>query len=63
MLKIFKRNRPQHRAESKQSPSISIEDLLVARWFGLTPEQWGDMPAIAKVDKRESYAQAWGFGA
>jgi hypothetical protein len=59
MLKFFKRNRPALPA----APSISIEDLLVARWFGLTPAQWDDMPALAKVDKRESYAQAWGLGA
>ena len=57
----FKRNRPTpaHRAEV----AISIPDLLVARWFGLTKEQWAAMPAIAKVDKRESYAQAWRLGA
>lgn len=62
MRNIFKRRRPTptHRATP---PAISIPDLLVARWFGLTPEQWADMPAIAKVDKRESYAQAWRLGA
>lgn len=58
MRNIFKRNRPTHLAEPVK---LSVQDLLVARWFGLTPEQWNDMPAIAKVDKRESYAQAWGM--
>lgn len=60
MLKFFKRNRP---TPAPTEPTISIPDLLVARWFGLTPEQWAAMPAIARVDKRESYAQAWRLGA
>jgi len=55
MIRWFRRLRPEPAA----SPKISVEDLLVARWFGLTEEDWNDMPAIAKVDKRGNYYHAW----
>jgi len=55
MIRWFRRRRPTVPTTLK----ISVEDLLVARWFGLTPEDWNDMPAIAKVDKRENYYHAW----
>ena len=56
MIRIFKRRRPE---PAPVAPKISVQDTLVYRWFGLTEEDWNNMPAIAKVDKRESYAQAW----
>lgn len=59
MIRIFKRRRP----EPAPTIEISIPDLLVARWFGLTKEDWAALPAIAKVDRREDYAHAWGLGA
>jgi len=55
MIRWFRRRRPP----VPTPPKISVEDLLVARWFGLTAEDWNDMPALAKVDKRESYFHAW----
>lgn len=56
MIRIFKRRRPTHRAELVK---LGIQDLLVARWWGYTPEQWDKLPALVKVDKREQvvYAQ------
>jgi len=56
MRNIFKRRRPAHRAELAP---ITIQDLLVARWWGYTPEQWEKLPALVQVDKREQvvYAQ------
>jgi len=56
MIRIFKRRRT---TPAPTAPRISVQDTLVYRWFGLTEEDWNAMPAIAKVDKRESYAQAW----
>jgi len=38
-----------------------IQELLILRWHGYTPEQWSDLPAIVKVDHRESYFRAWGL--
>jgi len=56
MIRLFKRRRPAHRAELAP---ITIQDLLVARWWGYTPDEWEKLPAIVKVDKREPvvYAQ------
>lgn len=42
---------------------ISIPDLLVLKHWGYTPDQWRQLPAIVKVDKRESYYSARGLGA
>ena len=42
---------------------ISIPDLLVLKHWGYTPDQWRQLPAIVKVDKRESYYAARGLGA
>jgi hypothetical protein len=61
MRNIFKRRRHAHRAELAHAPKISVPDLLVARWHGLTPEQWGDLSTLAKVDHREAYSHAWGL--
>lgn len=43
------------------TPKLSVHDTLVARWHGLTPEQWADLSALAKVDHREAYSHAWGL--
>jgi len=63
MRNIFKRRRPAHRDELAPTPTpkISVPDLLVARWHGLTPEQWADLSTLAKVDHREAYSHAWGL--
>lgn len=43
--------------------SATIPDLLVLRWYGYTPAEWDGLSALAKVDKREGYAQARGLAA
>lgn len=58
MLKFFKRRRPAHRAELVQ---ISLEDLLVARWWGYSVDEWNKLPALVKVDKREQIVHAQRF--
>ncbi|MGK3957853.1 hypothetical protein ACLKOZ_16875 [Arthrobacter sp. R4] len=42
-------------------PKISTADADIAEWYGLTLTQWDGMSALAKVDKREGYAQARGL--
>ena len=56
MIRIFKRRRPE---PIPAAPSLSIEDLLVARWWGYTKEEWAALPVLVKVDKREGYFHAW----
>lgn len=58
MRNIFKRRRPTHRVEPVK---LGLEDLLVARWWGYTPEQWAKLPALVKVDKREGWFCARGL--
>lgn len=43
------------------TPTLSLIDLMIARWHGYTPQQWAQLPALVKVDKRESYFQAKGL--
>ncbi|MDT0171049.1 hypothetical protein [Pseudarthrobacter sp. BRE9] len=59
MLKFFKRRRPV--VHVQQLSREEIQELLILRWHGLTPEQWNALPAIVKVDHRESYFRAWGL--
>lgn len=61
MLKFFKRRRPEPAHRAELAP-MTIQDLLVARWWGYTPAEWDALPSLVKVDKREQvvYAQ---FGA
>lgn len=40
---------------------ISTADAEIAEWYGLTLTQWDGMSSLAKVDKREGYAQARGL--
>jgi hypothetical protein len=40
---------------------LGIPELLILRWYGYTPAEWVALPAIVKVDKRESYFQARGL--
>jgi hypothetical protein len=62
MIRLFKRRSPAHRAEPRSIPAApSVPDLLIARWHELTPEEWNDLPHLAKVDHRESYFHAWGM--
>ena len=57
MPKFFRSRRPKHAAIP--APKLDVRDLLVARWHGLTPDEWCDLPSLAKVDHRETYARAW----
>jgi len=59
MRNIFKRRRPA--VSVQQLSREDIQELLILRWHGLTPEQWSDLPALVKVDHRESYYRAWGL--
>jgi len=59
MLKFFKRRRPAVRVQ--QLSREDIQELLILRWHGYTPEQWNDLPALVKVDHREAYYRAWGL--
>ena len=43
------------------TPTLSIMDLMISRWHGYTPQQWAGLPALVKVDKRESYFQVQGL--
>lgn len=60
MRNIFKRRRPTVRVQ--QLSREEIAELLIYRWHGLTPDEWTELPAIVKVDKREEYARAWRLG-
>ena len=44
------------------TPTLSLMDLMISRWHGYTPQQWAQLPALVKVDKRESYFQVQGLG-
>jgi len=59
MRNIFK-SRRQHLVVQQLSRE-DIQELLILRWHGLTPEQWDDLPVLAKVDHREAYYRAWGL--
>ena len=39
----------------------SPEDTAIAHWHGYNVAQWGALPALVKVDKRESFYQARGL--
>ena len=60
MIRFFKRRRPAVRVQ--QLSREEIAELLIYRWHGLTPDEWTELPAIVKVDKREEYARNWGLG-
>jgi len=59
MRNIFKRRRPV--AKAQQMSRGEIQELLILRWHGHTPDEWDALPAIVKVDKREAYFKAWGL--
>jgi len=59
MLKHFRKRRPV--VQVRQLSREEIADLLVARWHGITPDEWAQLPALVKVDHRETYARAWGL--
>jgi len=59
MPKFFRNRRPKNHVQ--QLSREDIQELLILRWHGLTPEQWNDLPALVKVDRRESYFRAWGL--
>jgi hypothetical protein len=64
MLRFFKKQsprhaRPAHRLESPQP--LSAQDHAVAAWNGITDQMWANLPALVKVDLRESYFSARGF--
>lgn len=42
-------------------PEVSIPDLMVLRWWGYTPAEWDDLPALVQVDKREHFYQVRGL--
>jgi len=42
---------------------LPLSEMIVLRHWGYTPEQWTALPALVKVDKRESFYQAQGLGA
>jgi hypothetical protein len=56
ILKFFRRRSPRHLAVTRPAVDVSTKDRLIAAYHGLTPEQWDDLPAIAKQDLRESVA-------
>ena len=58
MIAWFRRRRP---AQSPALVQISLEDLLVARWWGYTIDQWNALPALVKADKREQIVYAQRF--
>ena len=60
MIRFFKRRRPTVRVQ--QLSREEIAELLILRWHGLTPDEWTELPAIVKVDKREEYARNCGLG-
>ena len=60
MIRFFKRRRPTVRVQ--QLSREEIAELLIYRWHGLTPDEWTELPAIVKVDKREDYYRARGLG-
>lgn len=59
MRNIFKRRRPEP-APVKDNDKATGEDVMVAFLNGLTMAEWNAMPAIVKVDLRESIAHAPG---
>ena len=58
--KFFRSRRPKP-ATVHQLSREDIQDLVILRWHDLTPEQWDDMPALAKVDHREAFYRARGM--
>lgn len=60
MIRFFRSRRPKP-ATVQQLSREDIQELLILRWHGYTPEQWNDLPALVKVDHRESYFRAWGL--
>jgi len=56
----FKRRRPKHVVQ--QLSREDIQELLILRWHGLTPEQWNALPALVKVDHRGSLLPGVGAG-
>ena len=60
MLSFLKRRRPQYRVTDTR---LDVRELLIARWHGYTEAEWCALPAIVKVDHRESYYRSWGLGA
>jgi hypothetical protein len=63
MLNIFKKRSPQHRrpAHRLEAQPVSPQDHAVAAWNGITDQHFANLPAIVKVDMRESYFSARGL--
>lgn len=60
MLKIFKRNRPQHRADVVPA-YISREDLRIIEALGLTLAEWDLLNPMGKADKRDEFYYSKGL--
>jgi len=60
VIRFFRSRRPQP-ATVQQFSREDIQDLIILRWHDLTPEEWDDMPALAKVDHREAFYRARGM--
>lgn len=45
------------------APVLPLSEILILRWYGYTPAEWVNLPALVQVDKREGYYQARGLGA
>jgi hypothetical protein len=43
------------------APRLPLSEMFILRHWGYTPEQWTALPALVKVDKRESFYQAQGL--
>jgi hypothetical protein len=60
MIRLFKRRRPEPATMPNQ---ITPEDRLIAALAGYTPEQWGALSSLARVDMREDFYCSRGLGA
>ena len=58
MIRLFKRSRPTRRVEPAK---LSIQDLLVLRWWGYTVSQWDALPAHVRAAKRDGYYAGQGL--
>jgi len=59
MIRFFRKRRPV--VQVRQLSREEIADLLVARWHGITPDEWDALPALVKVDRREEFYTARGL--
>lgn len=60
VLRWFRRKRPAPPVNEVLA-QISLSDLLVARWWGLSIDEWNALPAIVRADKREQVVYAQRF--